>query len=117
MEEEVSKTIPFFEELERVVSIRLEILKLKLISKVSDMLAAFFSNFILILSLVLFLVFLSVGLALMIGEWLGKSSYGFLCIAALFGLIWVFIYFFRWNMLKRKIADGIVAQIFEHDEA
>ena len=116
MEGKTPNTKQILDEVEQVVLIRLEILKLKLIGKSSEMMAVFMSNLIVLLSLVLFLVFLSVALALAIGDWLGNPYYGFLCIAVLFGMLWVVLHWFKRNWLKRKITDATLSQIFEDDE-
>jgi len=65
----------------------LELIKLKTIDKSADVASTLVSWVIVIVLIVLFFFIINIGLALWIGELLGKSYYGFFVIAGFYALL------------------------------
>lgn len=66
------------------VETRLELLKLKAIDKSADVVSSTASAVVMGISLLFFFILLNIGLALLIGELIGKSYYGFFILAAIY---------------------------------
>lgn len=88
-----------------------EIVKLKLIDKVSDGISSFIPSYFIFILLSFFFIFINLGLALWIGEIYGKIYYGFFIVGAFYGLITLIFYFFMNKWLKRIFYDYIVRKI------
>ena len=89
-----------------------ELAKLKAIDKTADVVSSFIPNFIAVVFLLLFMLFLSVGLAMWIGEILGNTSYGFFVIAAFYCIAAIFIHFVMHKWLKRRVCNNFIKQVF-----
>lgn len=88
----------------------IELLKLKTLDVTSDFISTLISRLIVVIFLLIFMVMLTVGVALWAGDLLGKVSYGFFIVAALYGLIGVILYFSMGGYIKRRISDYIIKQ-------
>jgi hypothetical protein len=60
-----------------------------------------------------FLIMLSAGLALMIGEFLGKIYLGFFIVAGFYLILGVLSHFFLFRLLGKNIGNRIIQQIFK----
>lgn len=86
----------------------LELVKLKAVDKTSELLSAWLPLAIVYALLILFLVFLNLGLAFWLGDLTGKTHYGFFIVAGFYlltGLV-VRLFFFRW--IKRVVSDAVI---------
>ncbi len=91
----------------------LELIKLKLIDKTSDVVSSFVPNLIFAAFLLSFIFFLSMGLALWLGEILGKTYYGFFVVAAFYGVTGIFFYFVMHKWLKKRICNNFIKQVLK----
>lgn len=89
----------------------LELIKLKALDKTAGVISTFISRGVAILVLSMFTIIVNVGIALWLGDLLGKSYYGFFCVAAFYGILGVVLYFFTHTSLKKSISDSIVSQM------
>jgi len=88
----------------------IELLKLRTLDVTSDFMSTLISRLVAVIFLLIFIVMLTVGAALWIGDLIGKASYGFLIVAAFYGLIWFILYFPLGGYIKRRISDSIIKQ-------
>ncbi|MEP7230662.1 MAG: hypothetical protein ABI691_10450 [Ginsengibacter sp.] len=102
-----------FNKVKEYAETRLSLYKLIAINKA----AGFFSTFIisLILILVLFTVILcvSIGGALLIGQWLGAASYGFFIVAGLYLIVGLVLYSMRGNILKNPVSSKLIKEMVD----
>jgi hypothetical protein len=91
----------------------IELLKLKTLDVTSDFTSLLVSRLIVLIFLLIFVFMLTVGVALWLGDLLGKASYGFFIVAAFYGLIGVILYFPLGGYVKRRISDFIIKQILK----
>lgn len=91
----------------------LELLKLKTAEKTVDILSVVVPSVVVCALSGFFILFLSIGGALWMGEVLGELYYGFLAVAAFYGILAVAIRWLAWALIKRKVADFFVRQIFK----
>lgn len=90
-----------------------ELYKLKTINKTAGVLSTFVSRGIFVIVISMFLIFASVALALWLGELLGESYFGFLCVAAFYLILGVIFYFILHKSIKRIINNLIVVEVFK----
>ena len=91
--------------------ISLELAKLKAVDKTSNIVSSAFSQVVIYLFVFSFLLFLNLGLALWIGELLGKNYYGFLIIAAVYGLVGLIIRIFMYRWIKNCVCNGLIKRL------
>ena len=99
------------ERAEEYAKTSIELYKLKTIDKVSEVLSATLSRALACFFFLCFFLMGSVGLALWLGEILGKSWYGFFAVATFYGLIGVVLYFLLHNWLKRTFGNNIIKEL------
>jgi len=90
-----------------------ELSKLKAIDQVSDAVSSFIPRSLVFFILVSSVLFINIGIALWLGEILGKTFYGFFIIAAFYGVIGAILHFFMHNWLKKLFSDYIVRRVFK----
>lgn len=91
----------------------LRLVKLKTLSKTSDVVSSLLSHLVVLIFAMSFMLFLSLGLAIWIGEMLGKTFYGFLVVAAFYGLAGIFIHLFLHKWLKKLVSDQFIEQVLK----
>jgi hypothetical protein len=101
---------PLFERVEEFGKTSLELLKLKSISKASDVFSEMLVRFLMIASFIFFLLIFSVGVSLFIGNLVGDNSFGFMIISLIYGFIYLVLLLFR-KMIKRQVKQSIISQI------
>lgn len=85
-----------------------ELIKLKLIDKSTAVVSSILDKIILIFIIAVFLVLLTIALALLIGFWLGHSFYGFFIMAAFYGIVGFIIHSSRDKIIKAPILNSII---------
>ena len=86
-----------------------ELTKLKAIEKITFVLTSLMSWLIIGLVVVLFALLSSVGLALYLGDLLGKIYYGFFLLAAFYLVLGAILHFFLLKWLRKTIAHLIIS--------
>ena len=87
----------------------LELIKLKVLDKTSDAISSFVPHFMVFVLAASFLFFLNLGLALWLGEILGKTYLGFFVVAGFYFILGTFIHFFLHKRIKNRVCDYIIA--------
>jgi len=90
-----------------------ELVKLKTLDKTTELVSSIIPHTIVILLVITFLLFMNVGIALWLGELLGKVFYGFFAVAAFYILIGIIIHFFLNKWIKRLIGDYFIKRILK----
>jgi hypothetical protein len=90
-----------------------ELAKLKTIDKTSDIVSSYIPHFLVLVLICIFLVFFNMGLAIYIGEIIGKIFYGFFVIAAFYLITGIFVHFFMHKWLKKKVGNYIIKQFLK----
>lgn len=111
MENQSSTVESLIDRVKIYVETRIELLRLKAIDKSSSFLSLLISMIIVILMSFIFIILFSVGLALLIGEMLGKTYYGFFIVAGFYLLVGLILFAFRNKWLKTPIADSMIKNL------
>ena len=91
----------------------LELLKLKTLDKSADVVSNLVSWLIVVIFAVLFFLILNIGIALWIGELLGKSFYGFFVVSGFYALLAIVFAVFRKQLIKNPVNESIINQVLE----
>ena len=108
MENETSFFEPLLERVEAYRKTSYELFKLEAAEKTVNIVSTVFSRSIAIFFLSIFIVFISIGVSLWLGDMLGKMYYGFFCIAGFYGIVGCFLYFFKHNEIKKSAGNSMV---------
>lgn len=90
-----------------------ELIKLKVVDKTSDVASSFLPKAIVLGAVVSFLLMGSLGLAVWLGEMLGKVFLGFFIVAGLYGVIALILHFFLYQWLKKHFQNYIIKLMFK----
>ena len=93
------------------IETKTELWKLKITDKTSETASSLLCYMSIIIAAGMFLLILSVGFALLLGEWLGKSYYGFFIIAGIYGIAGLFLYIFRDTWIKTPLNNIFIRKI------
>jgi phosphoglycerol transferase MdoB-like AlkP superfamily enzyme len=91
----------------------LELIKLKALDKSADVTSTLASWIIVIVLIVLFFLILNIGIALWIGELLGKTYLGFFAVAGFYGLLALVFGLFREKLVKKPVNNSIISQVLD----
>ena len=111
MEDKITFIEPLFERAEAYGKVSYELFKLKAIDKTAGVVSSFVSRGAVILVLSIFTVVFNVGIALWLGDLLGKSYYGFFCVALFYAMVAIILYFFLHERIKKNISNSIISQL------
>lgn len=90
---------------------RLDLLKLQAISKSSDVTSSVVSRMIILLMVSFAVFILNMGLALWVGELLGKVYLGFFVVAGFYMLVGLLLHLFRRTWLKEPVSSLIIKKM------
>jgi len=92
---------------------RIDLLKLKAIDKSSGLISSIAAIVCVLLIAFIFIVLLNIGIALLLGDLLGKAYYGFFIVAAFYALIGIILYSSRDKWIKTPIINGLVKSLLD----
>ncbi len=113
MEDKTSFIEPLFERAKAYGKVSYKLLQLKALDKTASVVATLVSRSLAILFASIFFVSANVGVALWLGDLLGKSYYGFFCVAGFYGIIGAILHFLLHNSIKRWISNSIITQALD----
>ena len=99
-----------FEKSEEYVKTNLDLFKLKAIDTSADVVSTVLSKLVFFIMVLLIVVSMNIGLALWIGELVGKSYYGFFIVAAFYVLVALVLHFVP-NLIKDPVNDSIILKM------
>jgi hypothetical protein len=91
----------------------LELLKLKAIDKSASVISSLAVKSVLLIVVVMFLLSLSIGAGLWIGELFGRPYYGFFILAGFYALVTIVFYIFRDQWIKKPVNDSMIKKILQ----
>ena len=90
-----------------------ELWKLKAVDKLSENASSVASCVIFLFIISIMLMSLNVGLAIMIGKWMGEIYYGFFVMAGFYALVGLIIYASRDRIIKTPLYNSIINKILK----
>lgn len=110
MNDNINLLEPLFERAEQYGKTSLELIKLKSLYKTADFTSTLISRLLFTLVFSVFIMTLSVAVALWLGDILGKNYYGFLLITAFYGLTGI-ILLLAHRFIKTKVNNTFITQL------
>ncbi len=92
---------------------RADLLKLKLVSKSSDIISSIVSSLISIIFFLFFFILLNIGLGLLLGEFFDKTYYGFFALAVFYLLIGIICLTIGKKMVKGPVANNLIKKFIK----
>jgi ABC-type uncharacterized transport system fused permease/ATPase subunit len=90
-----------------------ELVKLQAVDKSSEVVSSVIPHTVVIILFSSFMLFLNLGLALWLGEILGKIFYGFFIVSAFYVLTGIVIHLFLHKPLKKIIRNYVIQQLLK----
>jgi hypothetical protein len=115
MEEEKSHVEVLIEKTGDYARKNIELYKLKAIDKSADVVSTIAADITIISIIVLFVLVINIGLALWLGELLGRNYYGFFLIAGFYALCGIVFYAFRDKLIKHPVRNSILKHTLKLD--
>lgn len=113
MEPPVSSIKILFDHVEAYAKATIELYRLKLIEKTTLVVTSLISQLAVVVVMSLFIVVLTVGVALWIGELLGKAYYGFFVVAGFYLTLGLLFHFFLRKWLRKSVGNMIIKEAFD----
>jgi hypothetical protein len=100
-----------FERAEDYSKTSLELFKLSAIDKSADVVSSLAARFAIFMVAALFTLVINIGIAMWLGELLGKPYYGFFVVAIFYGIVMTFLFIFRHEWIKTPVSNSIITQM------
>ena len=100
-----------FEKVVNYTKINIALFRLQVLDKTSDIVSSLIPRFVMFGFIVLFLFFLSLGLALWLGDILGKTYIGFFILGGFYGIAGIIFYGFMDRSIKKFVYDYFIEMI------
>lgn len=89
----------------------IELMKLKTVDKVADIVSTLVASLPVVIALTLFFITLNFGISLWLGALLGQSYLGFFVVAAFYGLAGIVLYLFRNKWIKKPLNNSMINEM------
>ncbi|MEP6951425.1 MAG: phage holin family protein [Ginsengibacter sp.] len=113
MENKPTNLEELFEKLKEYADTRIDLLKLKSIQKVSGFTSSVLTGLILLVILSTVLLCITIGLALLIGWWIGITYLGFFIVAGIYIIIGLVLYSQRGKLFKIPISNSLIKKLID----
>ncbi|MEO8819648.1 MAG: phage holin family protein [Ginsengibacter sp.] len=111
MENENTSIEELFFKLKDYGETTLDLLKLKAINKILRFSSTLILSVFSLVLLFLILICVSIGLALVIGIWLGHMYWGFFIMAGLYIIIWLILFLSKKKLLDEPVKNKLIKEI------
>lgn len=113
-EESISDNIEsLLDDTGKYIEAKTELWKLKTADKISENISSIASQVIFLFIISVVIMSLNVGLAIMIGSWMGEVYYGFFVIAGFYTLVGLLLYAARNKIIKTPLYNNIINKILK----
>lgn len=110
METPASQVESLIERVEAYAKTTYELSRYKLLETIITVSTSLLSRLGVILVISLFVIVLNIGIALFLGELLGKIYYGFFIVAAFYLLAGIVLHFFLHRWIRKPVSELIIKQ-------
>src|SRR6187549_273841 len=90
-----------------------ELSKFKALDASTRIATSVISRITVIIMLSFFTMILSIGIALLLGELLGKSYYGFFIVSIFYLIAGLLFHFFLYKWIKKPVSNSIIKQVLQ----
>ena len=100
---------PLLERAEQFSRTSFKLVKFKALDKMADVVSTIIARLLVVFVFLIFTIVLSFAASFWLGELLGKTYYGFLCVAAFYGLMGIVLYVSK-PLIKSRAYDSIISE-------
>ena len=100
-----------FEKAENYSKTSLELFKLTAIDKCADLVSSIAVQFAIFIVAAVFTLVINIGIAMWLGDLLGKMYLGFFAVAIFYAIVIALLYFFRHQWIKTPVSNSVIAQM------
>jgi len=93
------------------VKLNITLAKLKALQKFADLVSSLLPYTLVVFLIAVFVLFVNLAIALLIGKLLGEAFYGFFVVAGFYLLVGIIIRYIFLKSIKRSLANSIVHQL------
>lgn len=104
---------PLIEKAEDYGKTSLELLKLKAIDKTSDIVSSLVPQAVVWVLIFIFVLFLNLGIAFMLGELWNSVALGYLAVAAFYAVCGIVFHFLLHDKIKERIRNSLIEQLLK----
>lgn len=101
------------ERAETYSSTTVELLKFRFIHKLTDVVSSLALKMVIYLSLAMFIFIINFGIALWLGDLLGKNYYGFFIIAFFYAMVFAFVCCYGHRLVKVPVSNRLISELLE----
>ena len=116
MEKTFAKAAELAVTIKSYVDTRIEAVKLNAAEKTSAVIANLIAGVVVAVVFLFFIGFASIGAALILGIWIGKTWAGFLLVSFFYLLVGIIIWFARGRIIRIPVMNALIQQLFKNDE-
>ena len=113
MEPPVSSMKTLFDHVESYTKTTFELYRLKLIDKTIAVMTAMITQLTVLIVMSLFVIVLTIGVALWLGELLGKAYHGFFVVSGFYLVVGIILHFFMRKWLRKPIGNMIIKEVLQ----
>jgi len=104
-----------FGKAERYGKTSIELLKLNAIDKSADVVSSLAAKLAVTIAVAMFVLIVNIGIALWLGELLGKTYYGFFVTSAFYAIVALLIYVFQKQWIIEPISNSVISQLLRNE--
>lgn len=116
MENQYDILEPIKETTEQYVKATIELLKLKILETITNVITSLVTKIAVVLIFSMFLLIISTGIAYMLGDYIGKTYYGFFIVAGFYLMVCVLLHFFLQNWIKAPVSNLIINKALQENK-
>ena len=113
MENKPTNLEELFQKLKDYADVRMDLLKLKSINKISNFMSSVITMQILVILFLGVLFCITIGASLLIGEWVGKTYGGFFIVGGIYCIIGLVLYVNRGKWIKTRVSNKLIKEMID----
>lgn len=111
MENPATPVEALFERAENYSKTSLELFKLMAIDKGADLISSLAVQFAILMVAAVFTLVINIGIAMWVGELLGRMYLGFFVVALFYALVISLLFIFRRDWIKTPVSNSVISQM------
>jgi len=116
MEEKKTPVEVLLERGQAYIKTSVQLFKFKTTNKAAEITSNLASGLIILILITLLFINLNIGIALLIGDLLGRIWLGFLILSGFYGVVGILIYIFRNSWIKKPVSNAVIKQLLKEEE-
>jgi hypothetical protein len=112
-EDSIDSVEELFQRTGEYLETRVDLVKLKAIDKSSDVISSLAASIVMILVFLLFILSVNIGVAIWIGDSLGKTFYGFFIVAGFYAIVGLILFLVKDKWIKGPVSKLIIEKVIK----